>query len=224
MTKKQVGLSPKLFQFFVELAQNNERSWFQENKPRYERDVRDPLLAFITAIGPELKKVSKHLVADPRPVGGSLFRLNRDVRFAKDKSPYKTHAGVHFRHAAGKDVHAPGIYVHFQPREVFVATGMWHPEPGVLLQIRTAIAEDWKRWQKATARLSLSGEVLSRPPKGFDKAHPAIDALKRKDFITHMPLSEKIACSTDLVDRVIEAAVTSKPMMAFLAKAIAMPF
>jgi uncharacterized protein (TIGR02453 family) len=231
MRKQRSGyLSPKLFQFFVELAQNNERAWFQANKSRYEGDVRDPLLELIRAIGPKLAKVSKHLLADPRPVGGSLFRLHRDVRFSKDKSPYKTHAGVHFRHRAGKDVHAPGVYLHLEPRQVFLATGMWHPDPVALAKIRGAIAERSKDWNRAIsgkafrAKCELSGELLSRPPKGFAKDHPEIEHLRRKDFITHTPLSERIACSPDLLEIVIETSLAAKPMMAFLAKAIELPF
>src|SRR5205823_3395521 len=96
--------SPKFFKFFRELGINDERAWFEENRQRYESDVKGPLLQFIADFAAPLRKISKHYVADPRPNGGSIFRIYRDVRFSKDKSPYKTHAAAHFRHSAGKDV------------------------------------------------------------------------------------------------------------------------
>ena len=91
-------ITPELFQFFRELKVNNNRDWFQANKMRYETQVREPLLQFITDFGLRLAEVSPHYVADARKSGGSLFRINRDVRFSKDKSPYKTAAGIQFRH------------------------------------------------------------------------------------------------------------------------------
>ncbi|MGZ6096116.1 MAG: TIGR02453 family protein, partial [Polyangiales bacterium] len=100
-----------LFDFLVELKANNDRDWFNANKTRYERDVKEPFLDFISDASPALRKISRSIVADPRPVGGSLFRIYRDTRFAKDKTPYKTHAGAHFQ-AGGKGVHGPGYYLH----------------------------------------------------------------------------------------------------------------
>lgn len=104
-------ITPKLFSFFRDLKKNNDRDWFEANRARYERDVREPLLAFTDAFAEPLYKISPHFRAEPKKVGGSLFRIFRDVRFSKDKSPYKTHAGVHFRHERARDVHAPGFYL-----------------------------------------------------------------------------------------------------------------
>src|SRR3954470_13982118 len=91
------GFSKDFFAFFKELKANNERPWFEENKERYKASVVAPISDFITAMSPRLAKISKHFIADPRPNGGSMFRIYRDVRFAKDKRPYKEHAAVHFR-------------------------------------------------------------------------------------------------------------------------------
>ncbi len=104
-------VTPRTFRFFDELARNNNRAWFDANKQRYIEEVRDPLVRLIEAFGPRLARISAHMVADPRPVGGSLFRIYRDTRFSKDKRPYKTHAGLSFRHADGRDVHAPVFYL-----------------------------------------------------------------------------------------------------------------
>jgi uncharacterized protein (TIGR02453 family) len=101
----------ELIKFLKDLRTNNNREWFQANKRRYEKDVRDPLLRFVTDFGPRLEKISSHFVADARPMGGSLFRIYRDTRFSRDKSPYKTAAALHFRHEKAKDVHAPGFWV-----------------------------------------------------------------------------------------------------------------
>ena len=116
---------PELFAFLRALDKNNNREWFQANKKRFERDVRDPMLRFIADFGSQLDKISTRFVADPRPNGGSLFRIYRDVRFSKDKRPYKTNVGAHFRHQAGKDAHAPGFYFHMEPGEVFGGSGIY---------------------------------------------------------------------------------------------------
>ena len=107
--------TPALFEFLADLAVNNRREWFQANKNRYETHVKDALLAFVSDFGERLAEISPHMVADPRPSGGSMFRIYRDVRFSKDKSPYKTNASVHFRHEVGREVHGPGLYLHMQP-------------------------------------------------------------------------------------------------------------
>ena len=120
---------PELFDFLRELRENNDRDWFQANKERYEHDVKEPLLGFISDFGPRIAKISPHIRADPRPTGGSLFRIYRDVRFSKNKAPYKVHAAAQFRHKRGKDVHAPGYYLHLEPGQVFA--GGRHLAPGL---------------------------------------------------------------------------------------------
>lgn len=180
----------ELFDFFRELAANNDREWFAENKKRYEAQVKGPLLDFINAFAPKLEAISGQIVADSRPNGGSMFRIYRDTRFSKDKTPYKTHAALQFRHAAGKDVHAPGFYLHLEPGSVFMGAGLWRPETKHATAIREAILEDPARWKKATRKkafadhFELRGESLKRRPKMVDSDdHPLIEDLKRKDFI-----------------------------------------
>ena len=142
-------ITTELFEFFRDLKQNNNKQWFQSNKERYEQQVRLPLQRFIMAFQRPLRRISPHYRADPRPVGGSLFRIYRDVRFSPDKSPYKTHGGIQFRHEAGKDVHAPGFYLHLEPANVFAAVGIWHPDSTALGRIRQALADDPKAWLQA---------------------------------------------------------------------------
>ena len=141
------GFQPTLFEFLEELADNNNRPWFQENKGRYEREVLEPALAFIRAFQPRLQRISPYFVASDRRIGGSLMRVYRDTRFVKDGEPYKTNVGIQFRHELGRDIHAPGFYVHIAPGECFLAVGLWRPEPEPFGQIRQAIAEWPDRWR-----------------------------------------------------------------------------
>ena len=170
----KVYFRSELFAFLRELRKNNNKEWFQANNERYERDVRGPFLEFISDFGSRLGNISKHYVADPRKVGGSLFRIYRDTRFSKDKRPYKTNVGAHFRHIRGKDVHAPGFYLHLEPDEVFVGAGIWHPENKTLIKIRDAIVEHPDRWKEAktnkkfTEYFYLTGDSLKRHPRGYD--------------------------------------------------------
>jgi uncharacterized protein (TIGR02453 family) len=218
--------TPAIFKFLGDLAKNNNRDWFKANKARYEECLLRPALTFIGDFGPHLAKISKHFVADPRPVGGSLFRIYRDTRFAKDKSPYKTHVGIHFRHASGKDAHAPGFYFHIAPDESFLAMGLWVPETDVAHSIRSAIVDDPKGWKRAVSdkSLALGGERLARPPRGFDKDHPLVEDLKRKSFMGSITLSRAQITGRKLPQDVAAACKTGAPLVKFLCGALDVPF
>lgn len=225
------GLPKDFFLFFKDLAKNNERPWFEANKERYKASVVAPLSDFIAVMAPRVAKISKHIVCDPRPNGGSMFRIYRDVRFAKDKSPYKTNAGVHFRHALGKDAHVPGYYMHFAPDEVFVGGGIWMPDAEPLTKVRRAIADEPKAWKKvvedkvfAKTFKGVEGESLSRPPKGFDAEHPYIADIKRKSFFAMHQSSAKAAQSPTFLDEVETAFKAAKPLMKFVCDALDAPF
>ena len=222
--------TPELFRFLAELAAHNERPWFEANKARYRTAIQEPLLRFIADFAPELKEISPHFVADPRPQGGSMFRIYRDVRFAADKSPYKTHAAAQFRHRAAKDVHAPGFYLHLEPGGCFVGVGIWHPDGPTLAAIRAALVADPAGWtsavgDRAFARaFTLGGDALKRPPQGFDPAHPLIDDLKRKDFVAMAPLSEEQAMAPEFLQRFTTHCRAAAPFMRYVAAAIGQPF
>jgi uncharacterized protein (TIGR02453 family) len=226
MRAKSSGISPDLFIFFRELKANNTRAWFEANKPRYEQHVREPLLQFITDFGLRLAEISPHYVADARRSGGSLFRINRDIRFSKDKSPYKTAAGLHFRHEVGKDAHAPGFYLHLEPDGVFAGVGIWQPDAPTLAKLRDAIVNHADRWQQAghnesfQANFTVGGEALKKPPKGYDPSHPLIEDLKRKDFVASTSLSEAEVCAPAFIDRYAEICRQATPYMRFLTTAL----
>jgi uncharacterized protein (TIGR02453 family) len=188
--------------------------------------VREPLLKFIADFGVRLAEISPRYVADARKSGGSLFRIHRDVRFSKDKTPYKTAAGIQFRHESGKDVHAPGFYLHLEPGGVFTGVGIWQPDNQTLGKIRDMIVAQPTRWEAAknnpafTALYTLGGEALARPPKGYDPNHPLVEDLKRKDFIASTPFTEAQACAPDFIDHFAEACRTTAPFVQFLTEAI----
>lgn len=219
-----------LLTFLEELGEHNDREWFAANKSRYQQDVQGPALAFITAMAPRLRKISRHMTADPRNVGGSLMRVYRDTRFAKDKRPYKTNVGIQFRHVEGKDVHAPGFYFHIEPGSVFLGAGLWHPEREPLAAIRAAIDEKPKAWLAARnapvfrREFDLAGDSLKRAPAGFAPDHPMIDDLRRTDFIAVRTLSERAILGEKLVDDVAASLASTAPFMRFLCKAQGLAF
>jgi uncharacterized protein (TIGR02453 family) len=216
--------SPELFEFLRQLKRHNDREWFAKNKARYQQVVVEPAVMFIGSFGEHLTKMSPHFVADPRPSGGSLFRIYRDTRFASDKSPYKTHIGIRFSHASGKDVHAPLFYLHLQPGECFAAAGVWHPDNRALTKIRSAIVKDSGQWSKATRKLELEGESLTRPPKGFDPQHPLIEDIKRKDFVSSVALNDEQICGPKLMKEFAAACESMLPLVEFTTKALGLKF
>lgn len=210
------------FRFLDELAMNNERAWFEAHKQRYEAHVREPALAFIRVMAAPLAAFAPSFSAEDKKVGGSLMRVFRDTRFARDKTPYKTNIGIQFRHHVAKDVHAPGFYVHISPTDNFIAMGMWRPEPPILLQVRQKIAAEPARWTAITTHDELAlgdGDKLTRVPKGFDKAHPLADELRRTSFTLHAPLTAKTITSRGFVSHVAARFEAGVDYMRFLCEA-----
>ena len=223
-------ITPALFDFLRELKANNTRPWFEANKERYKAAVRDPMLDFIAAFARPLGEISPHFRADPRPNGGSLFQIYRDTRFSRDKTPYKTNVGAHFRHAAGKDAHAPGFYLHLEPGTCFAGCGIWHPDADTLGRIRDAIVGRPERWTRITnARafrdtFELTGETLKRPPRGYDPEHELIEDLKRKDFVAITGFPEADASRPDFLARFAGIARKGAKFVGFLSEAVGVPY
>lgn len=214
-----------LFKFLKDLKAHNNRPWFQSNKARYESDVKEPMLRFITDIGPRLKKISPQLRADPRPVGGSMFRIYRDIRFSRDKSPYKTNVGAHFPHVRGKDAHAPGLYLHLAPGQSFGGGGLWHPDADALKAVRDRIVArpaDWKTIKKPG--VEIEGDALKRVPAGYDPGHAFAEDFKHKDFYIMEEFSEREVVARDFMDRFLDAARSAAPLMQFLTRALNLPW
>ncbi|HWP34343.1 MAG TPA: TIGR02453 family protein [Thermodesulfobacteriota bacterium] len=214
--------SPALFAFLRELAAHNDRAWFLANKSRYDADVREPMLRFIADFGPHLRRISRYFIADPRPVGGSMFRIHRDTRFSRDKRPYKTVAAARFPHAAAsRDVHAPGFYLHLEPGNCFAGAGLWHPDAAALRRVREAIVARPTAWRAVLAAgLPLGGGTLRRPPRGYDPAHPFVEDLKRTDFVTTVSFSEAEVCGPRFLEAFAEACRAASPLVEFVTKAL----
>lgn len=222
--------TPALFEFLRDLAANNDREWFKASKERYERQVKQPALRFVVDFGPHLLQISPSFRCDPRPHGGSLHRPYRDIRFSKDKSPYKVWTGINFPHTAGKDVHTPGFYLHLQPRASFVGVGLWRPANPTLRLIRDAVASRPESWRRAVEqgdfpdRFVLSDEALKRVPRGYDPDHPLVDVLKLKSFTAVAPLAGKQVTAPDFLEQFAALCRTGSPLVRFLCEAIGQEF
>jgi len=222
------SFTPALFAFLDDLAGNNDRAWFAAHKARYEAEVREPALDFIDAFAPRLAELAPGLVADSRKAGGSLFRIHRDTRFAKDKTPYKTHTGVQFRHGGAEGAHSPCLYLHLEPGNVFAAAGTWLPDPPALALIRDRIVAkpaEWKRAAKAATDggFALGGDALKRAPAGYDPDHPLIADLRRKSFIAIRELTEADVCVPELCAALTAVWRPTVPLVRFLCAASDLP-
>lgn len=218
------------FTFLTALAENNERNWFEAHQQDYEDFVRTPALNFISDMSDEMPAISRHFLAQSKKVGGSLMRIYRDTRFSKDKTPYKTNIGIQFRHEVGKDIHAPGYYLHIAPDGCFLGIGLWHPDADALFKIREVIVQKSDAWlaarddQAFRKHFTLEGDSLTNAPRGFAKDHPLVEDLKRKDFICLAPLSEAMVTSKTLRPQVVERFRQGAPFMGFMCKALGLRF
>jgi len=218
------------FRFLRELARNNNREWFAANKARYEKTTRDPFLRLIGDLAAPLARISPHFRADPRPSGGSMFRIYRDTRFANYKTPYKAWLGARLFHERSRQVPAPVFYLHVAPGRCFVGGGLWHPESATVKRIRDFLVDNPAAWKKAVQakrfreRFELDGESLTRPPRGYDPAHELIDDIKRKDFVATRHLSDGEAMSAQLPKIVIDDCKSIAPMIDYLCAALDLEF
>ena len=220
------GFSAETFRFLRELARNNNRAWFQENKARYEAVVQAPALRFIEEVGPRLARISRHVTWDARPFGGSLSRIYRDTRFSKDKSPYKTHVGIHFSHdGMEKDEHLPGFFFHLAPGESIVASGIWRPEPAAANRIRDAILRTPAKWAKVEAAgIHVEGETYARVPTGYPADSKYADALRHKDFFASRPLTDAAISAPRFPETFEKTCRELDPLNRLLAQATGIPW
>lgn len=232
MTDHFTGFNTDFWLFFSDLKQNNNREWFAANKERYQDKVVAPVSAFISAIAPKLREISPHYNADPRPNRGSMFRIYRDVRFSKNKRPYKEHAATQFRHRAGKDAHAPGFYVHLEAGNILYGGGIWAPPSDALRKIRERIVDKPNEWQAVIEDKDLlnqfggiRGDSLKRPPRDFDADAPHMEDIKRKSFFAMKNLGDSdIVGKAGFVDEVISTFEAATPLMHFISDAVGVEF
>ncbi|MEP6632852.1 MAG: DUF2461 domain-containing protein [Luteimonas sp.] len=192
-----VYFTDKSLKFLRGLVRNNNREWFHEYKADYEAYVRGPFQKLLTDLQPDLRVVSAHFRAEPKAVGGSLFRIHRDTRFANDKSPYKGWQGARLFHERARELAAPSFYLHLQPGGCFVGAGLWHPGAETLRRTRQFIFENPGSWKAAAhapafrSRYDLDDEdKLVRNPRGFPPEFECIDDLRRRNFVAYRMIDD----------------------------------
>jgi uncharacterized protein (TIGR02453 family) len=225
------GFQPEAIDFLADLAQHNDREWFQPRKADYERLLKDPLEALVAALSERLESRDIPLGADPKR---SIFRIYRDTRFSKDKSPYKTHLGASFpwvERSAGGDLvadasaHGNGGYFNFQPGEMYVGGGMWMPDRSRLEAFRRAIVDDPDRVRGALEEpgfVAAFGSVtahehLKKVPPGLPADHPMADLFRYKDVVFGRRLADTEVLSPSLPDTLADAFAAGLPVFRFLA-------
>ncbi|HYK94370.1 MAG TPA: DUF2461 domain-containing protein [Candidatus Dormibacteraeota bacterium] len=227
------GFTPAAIQFLADLAENNDRAWFQPRKAEFERLLKEPMEAMIAALADRLAVRKVPILADPKR---APFRIYRDTRFSKDKSPYKTHLGASFPWVeadpairAGGDheerTHGNGGYFHFQPGEMYVGGGMWQMDKPRIDTFRAVLREDPGRVQAALEEprfIAWFGgvhphEELRRMPPGFPEDHPLAHMFRWKDVVFGRRLADDEVLSPDLPDRLAEGFATAIPAFRFLA-------
>lgn len=211
------GFTPDATRFFAELAENQERAWFEANKARYDREVKAPMGALVEDVAAELSRRALPLTGDAKR---GLFRIHRDVRFSKDKVPYKTHAGAVLTRDGRKDTQGL-LYIHLDPTGSFLAAGFYHPDPSQLSRLRDAIAYGPKEFLALEARLRGAGLELSRAeslirlPRGYDVAAggPVEWAVKLRNLVVHRPLAEAALRGPGLVGDIADFAADALPLL-----------
>ena len=225
------GFQPNAIDFLAELAVNNDREWFTPRKSEYERLLKQPMEALVAALADRLAARDIPLLADAKR---SIFRIYRDTRFSKDKSPYKTNLGATFpwlaRDSAGQPVvaeasaHANGGYFSFQPGEMYVGGGMWMPEKARLDAFRRAVVDEPDRVRAALEEPGFvaafgavsAHEHLKKVPPGFPSDHPMADLLRFKDVVFGRNLADDEVCSPSLPDTLADAYAAGMPVFRFL--------
>jgi uncharacterized protein (TIGR02453 family) len=188
--------------------------------------VRDPFLRFVADLGPPLQTLKPPFVADPSPVGGSMMRIYRDIRFSRDKSPYNTAVAAQFRCASRKSESAPALYLHLEPGTSTIGGGIWRPAPPVAKSVRDAIVRDSSRWRRLTRQrrftsiYMLTGDSFQRTPPGYPSDDPLAVDLRRKDFIIGSPLTDRQITSRRFIELVIDRYKTALPLMQFVLESV----
>jgi len=219
------GFPKKGITFLRQLKKNNRRDWFEKHKDEYETFVKLPMQSFIASLQSPFKKFAQEFEVNPKK---SLFRIHRDVRFSKDKSPYKTHIAAHFvLRGKPKGTEGSGYYLHIEPGEVFLGAGIYMPQGEQMKKIRKAIANHSKEFlgvvnNPRLKRLygKLEGDKLQRIPQGYVPDHPMAEWLRYKQFFVGASWSVQRCHSPKLVQDVVKAFETAAPLVRFLNKAV----
>ncbi len=220
--KSTIPVFPKAgLRFLAELKENNDREWFTPRKADFERDVRLPMIDLVRAVHGEMMRFAPGYVGDPAK---ALFRIYRDTRFSNDKTPYKSHIAAWMKPlAAGKGESFAGFYYSLSPKVVEIAGGIYAPDAPTLLRLRQHVAEDHENFRARFASPkflkaagSMMNDSLTRAPKGFDPAHPALDLIRLKHFVVYVELDGSIASTARLFPEVVKRFEAMTPLVDYL--------
>jgi uncharacterized protein (TIGR02453 family) len=219
------GFPTEAIDFFRGLARNNKREWFQPRKQLFEERVKQPMQALVETVNAALMDFAPEYVTEP---GKAIYRIYRDTRFSKDKTPYKTHIAASFHRRVPVNHGDAGYYFAISHKEVAIGGGVYMPEPPALLAIRNHIAEhhaEFRRILRARQVKQLLGELqgeqLSRVPKGFACDHPALDLLRFKRFILYTTLAPDLATKPTLYTEIVKRFRAMSPFLKFLTAPLA---
>jgi uncharacterized protein (TIGR02453 family) len=217
--------TPKMHTFFRQLAKNNRREWFQPRKDIFDEHVRLPMVALVTYICDDLRKFAVDYVP-PEPAK-AMYRIYRDTRFSKDKTPYKLHIAAHFQHRQLPKNMAGGFYFAVSHTEVEIAGGIYMPGPDELLAVRQAIARQPEKLRKLAEDKKLvktfgqlQGNAAARVPKGFDANHPAADLIRMKQLYFYRPLDAGEALKPSIRKAVVDRFKLLDPFISFFNDAL----
>jgi uncharacterized protein (TIGR02453 family) len=209
-----------MVQFLRALKRNNRREWFQPRKHLYEQQVKEPMLELVTALNGDFMKFAPDFVTEPKK---AVFRIYRDTRFSADKTPYKTHVAASFWRRGSDYTGAGGFYFSVSHDQIEVAGGIWHPSPETMLLVRTHIAASYPEMRRILANKKsrklvgdLQGDELTRAPKGFNPEHPALDLIKKKDWILDTALDSTLATTPKLYREIVERFRAIAPLIEYL--------
>jgi uncharacterized protein (TIGR02453 family) len=214
------GFPKEGIEFFRSLARNNRREWFQPRKETFDTRLKQPMRELVHEVNRELARFAPDYVTDPDK---AVYRIYRDTRFSKDKTPYKTHIAASF-HRSGANLHGGGgFYFAVSHKEVAIGGGMYMPEPEVLKKVRLHLAERHEEFRKLTRARTLrelcgevQGERLTRPPKGYLPDHPAADLVRFKQLYYYVELAPELALSKDLQPTILRHFRAITPFLDFL--------
>ncbi|MFI5164664.1 MAG: DUF2461 domain-containing protein [Bacteroidia bacterium] len=216
---KQTQLQKSVFAFLKNIKKHNNRVWFNANKNVYVEQY-ESMVSFADAI---ILQMNRHDKIETPSGKKAVFRIYRDVRFSRDKSPYKTHFGMHMSRAT--KLLRGGYYLHIEPGKCFVGGGFWNPEPDDLKHIRGQIAVDPKPLRKILSSKSfksnfgkLEGEKLVNVPRGFEKDNPASDLLKYKQFLISKSIPESVITSKKGIDEVVKSFRAMRPFFDYMSE------
>lgn len=217
--------------FLRKLARHNARPWFHAHKPQYEAHVREPFMRLLGDLQPVLAGISAHYRSEPRGMGGSLLRIQRDTRFANDKTPYKTWQGAKLFHARNKQVATPQFYLHLEPGVSLIAAGLWHPDAPVLRRLRHFIVDNPGGWQAATQAPAFrkrfvldDSEMLVRMPRGFPPDSPHANDLRRRNLVAIRMYTDATMTGTRLLSTIDADLQALAPFVDYLCAGLDLEF